>query len=86
VVARLDLALEELCAHDRAAIGLPGAITIRLSGDILGEPFALCFAEGAKRFVVESGIKSETRRVQILDDRDIQALLRDQDFDVSAAE
>ena len=68
-----------------AAVRLPGLIALRLGGDVLDQPLPLRFAEGAERIVEERGIKCDARRVELLDNRNIQALLREQDFDVTAA-
>ena len=82
--SRLQLALEQLCAHDGGAVALPGAITVRLGRYILGEPFSLRFPERAKGIVVERRVKSNAGGVKLLDDRDVEALLRNQSFDVAA--
>ena len=84
--ARLEFALQQLRAHDRGAVRLPGPIAVRLRRDVLGETLALRFAESAERFVVERRVKRDPGRVQLLDDRHVQALFRDQHFNVSATQ
>jgi hypothetical protein len=76
---------EQLSVRDRAAIGLAGLVTFRLRADILGEPLTLGFTELAERVVKEGAVKGNPGRVQLLDDCDIQTLLREQHFDIAAA-
>jgi hypothetical protein len=52
----------------------------------LGETLALRFAEGAQRFIVERSVKGDSRGVQTLDDGNVEALLRDQHFNIPAPE
>ena len=80
---RLELALEELGAHQAGPIGLARSITVSLSADILCEPFPLCFPERAERVVIERRVEGDAGRVQLSDDRDVEALLGEQDLDVA---
>ncbi len=82
--ARIEFPLEQSRAGHRPAIRLSRLVTLGLGVDVFREALPLRFAELAQRIVQERGVKGDAGGVKLLDDGDIQSLLREQDFHVAA--
>ena len=70
-------------ACERALISQPGFETSSLRGHVLPQRSLLFSSDGFQRSIVKGGVKRQARRVQLLHDRNIQLLLRNQDFDIA---
>ena len=73
-------------ACECALISQPGFVTILLSGNVLFQFLLLFVSDRFERPIVKCRVKRQPRRVQLLHDGDIQLLLSNQNFDVSAPE
>ena len=74
----------QLRAGERTAVRQPGFISSLLADYIFSQMEPLFFAQAMQRTIEKRSVKSDTRGVQLIADRDVELLLRDQQFDVAA--
>ncbi len=83
--ARVEFPLEQSRAGHRPAIGPSRLVALGLGVDVFRQALPLRFAELSQRIVQERGVKGDAGAVKLLDDGNIQSLLREQDLHVAAA-
>ena len=82
---RIKRARFDSCRGVRATIGQSRSIAAALTRDIFIEPSALLFPNCLQIAVVEGCVKREPRGVQLMFDCEVELLLSDQHFNISAS-